>query len=231
VFGKGLPFIPRLTAVVFRCWLGIMTRVRLEGRENIPREGPLLIICNHASNADGPVLMAHFVPALGRRLSWLGKEEALHWPVVGWFVGQNGVVGIRRGAGDLEAFRTVRKALDEGRPLVVFPEGTRSRTGALQEAKEGATVLAMRSGAPILPIAIVGSQRFWPRGKRLPRPFRGMKVRVGPVFQLATERGGDRHEATRAATVELMRHIAALLPPEQQGVYAEPERALPGPSR
>lgn len=226
MFGRGLPFIPRVTAIFYRVVLAPVTRVKLEGRDNIPGSGPLLIICNHASNADGLVLAGWFVPALGRRLAWLGKEEALRWPVIGWLIGQNGVIGIRRGAGDLEAFRTVIKVLDEGRTLIVFPEGTRSRTGALQEAKEGATVLAMRSGAPILPIAVVGSHRFWPRGKLLPRPFRGMKVRVGPVFHLTPSRAGDRHEAMRAATAELMGHIAELLPPDQRGVYGETEAGI-----
>jgi 1-acyl-sn-glycerol-3-phosphate acyltransferase len=219
MFGRGLPFFPRFTAAVFRCILMLVTRVKVEGRENIPPAGPVLVICNHASNVDGPVLMAYFVPAMRRRLAWLGKEEALHWPVVGRAIRANGVIGIRRGAGDLEAFRLVKQALDKGGPLVIFPEGTRSKDGALQAAKEGATVLALRSGAPILPIAIVGSHRFWPKGK-LPRPFRGMRVRIGPVFQLTMERGGDRHEATRAATAELMGHIAELLPVDQRGVYA-----------
>ena len=91
----------------------------------------------------------------------------------------------------------------------------------MQEAKEGATVLAVRSGAPILPIAIVGSQRFWAKGKRLPHLGRRMTVRVGETFTLSMPKGGDRHESLRLATVELMSHIAVLLPPEQRGVYAE----------
>jgi 1-acyl-sn-glycerol-3-phosphate acyltransferase len=221
MFGKGLPFFPRFTAVVFRCMLAPFTRVKVEGRQNIPPTGPLLIVCNHASTVDGPVLMAYFAPAMGRALAWLGKEEALRWPVFGYPIRHNGVIGIRRGAGDLEAFRTVKQVLDDGRPLVIFPEGTRSKDGALQAAKEGATVLALRSGAPILPVAIVGAHRFWPRSKKLPRPFRRMGLRIGPVFHLTVDRGTDRHEATRAATAELMRHIAELLPPEQRGVYGE----------
>ena len=221
MFGRGLPLFPRFTAVVWRCLLALVTRVKVEGRENIPLAGPLLVVCNHASNIDGPVLLAYFAPAMGRRLAWLGKAEALAWPVFGWIIRNNGVIGIRRGAGDLEAFRIVKQVLDEGQPLIVFPEGTRSSDGALQPAKEGATVLALRSGAPILPIAIIGSSRFWGKGKKLPRPFRGMGLRIGPVFHLELDHGLDRHEATRAATTDLMRHIAELLPPEQQGVYAE----------
>jgi 1-acyl-sn-glycerol-3-phosphate acyltransferase len=193
----------------------------VEGLEHIPKSGPLLIICNHSSNADGLLLVAYVVPALGRPMGWLGKAEAMRWPVVGWGLRHNGVFGVRRGAGDLEAFKLAKSVLDEQGVLTIFPEGTRSPSGALQAAKEGASVLAVRSGAPILPIAIVGSQRFWAKGKRFPRLGRRMTVRVGETFTLSMAKGGDRHESLRLATIELMSHIAALLPPEQRGVYAD----------
>ncbi|MFI5258499.1 MAG: lysophospholipid acyltransferase family protein [Candidatus Limnocylindrales bacterium] len=217
---RKLPFFPRASGAFLRLAAACTTRVKIEGLENVPESGPLLVICNHSSNADGMLFMAYVVPALGRPMGWLGKEEALRWPLFGWAMKQNGVFGVRRGAGDLEAFKLARSVLDEGRVLAIFPEGTRSPSGALQEAKEGATVLAVRSGAPILPIAIAGSQRFWPKGKLLPRPGRRMTVRVGETFTLTMPKGGDRHEALRLATAELMRHVAELLPPEQQGVYA-----------
>jgi 1-acyl-sn-glycerol-3-phosphate acyltransferase len=220
VAGSRLPFFPRLSGAFLRFASACLTRVDREGFENLPESGPALVICNHASNADGMLLMAYVVPAMKRKMGWLGKEEALRWPVFGWAMRQNGVFGVRRGAGDLEAFKLAKRVLDEGRVLAIFPEGTRSPTGSLQEAKEGATVLAARSGAPIVPVAIVGSGRFWPKGKLLPRPRRRMKVRVGKPFTLAMPKGADRHESLRAATVEMMRHLAELLPEEQRGVYA-----------
>jgi 1-acyl-sn-glycerol-3-phosphate acyltransferase len=218
--GRVLPFFPRVNGAILRIVAACLARVRVEGLENIPTEGPLLVICNHASNADGGLLIAYVVPRMGRPMRWLGKEEALRWPLFGWWMRQNGVFGVRRGAGDLEAFRLAKSVLDEGGVLTIFPEGTRSPDGTLGPAKEGATVLAVRSGAPILPIAIIGSQRFWPRGKLLPRPRRRMTVRVGETFTLTIPKGGDRHESLRLATVELMRHLAELLPEEQRGVYA-----------
>src|SRR5450759_5579881 len=221
VGGKKLPFFPRATGAILRVAAACTTRVTVEGLENIPQSGPVLIICNHCSNADGMLLLAYVAPALGRPMGWLGKAEALRWPLFGWGMRQNGVFGVRRGSGDLEAFKLAKSVLDKGGVLTIFPEGTRSPSGAMQEAKEGASVLAVRSGAPILPIAIVGSQRFWAKGARLPRPGRWMSVRVGETFTLALPKGGDRHESLRLATVELMRHIAALLPPEQRGVYAD----------
>jgi 1-acyl-sn-glycerol-3-phosphate acyltransferase len=218
--GSGLGFFPSLTGVSVRLAAACLTRVKVEGLERIPRSGPLLIICNHASNADGMLLMGFVVPKIGRRMRWLGKAEALRWPFFGWAMRQNGVFGVRRDGGDLEAFRAARSVLDNGDVLAIFPEGTRSPTGALQTAKEGATVLAVRSGAPIVPIAIAGSHQFWRKGTLVPRPGRKMSIRIGDPFTLAVPAGADRHEAMRRATVELMGHIAELLPPEQQGVYA-----------
>jgi 1-acyl-sn-glycerol-3-phosphate acyltransferase len=197
--------------------------------EKIPQSGPVLFISNHASNADGPLYIAYIIPAMGRPMVWLGKEEATKWPVLGWCVRHNGVVAIRRGAGDLEAFKLAKSILDDGGPLTIFPEGTRSRDGALQPAKEGATVLAVRSGAPIHPIAIIGTQRYWPKGKFLPRPGARITIRVGDPFTLTMPKGGDRHESLRLATVEMMKHVAELLPPEQRGVYGE-TAAEPAPA-
>lgn len=218
---RRLPFFSAFSGAVLRVAAALLSRTTVEGLANVPESGPLLVVCNHCSNADGMLLMAFIVPELGRPMTWLGKEEATRWPVVGWAMRQNGVVGVRRGAGDLEAFKLARSVLDNGRVLTIFPEGTRSPSGALQSAKEGATVLALRSGAPILPLAIVGSQRFWPKGKLLPRPRRRMVVRVGKTFTLTAQGGIDRHEALGLATVELMNRIAELLPPEQRGVYGE----------
>jgi 1-acyl-sn-glycerol-3-phosphate acyltransferase len=215
-----LPLFPRACGAGLRVVLAVLARVEVEGLENLPREGPALLVSNHCSNADGALFMAYVIPAMRRPMVWLGKEEAMRWPIVGWGLRAAGVVGVRRGAGDLEAFRLAKSVLDGGRPLTIFPEGTRSPTGALQAAKEGATVLAVRSGAPVVPVALIGSHRFWPRGKLLFRPRRRMTVRVGQPFRLSMTGAADRHEAMRLTTVELMRHIAELLPPEQRGVYA-----------
>lgn len=218
---RKLPFFARLSGGVLRLVARCSARVTLEGMEKIPQSGPVLFISNHASNSDGPLYIAFIIPAMGRPMVWLGKEEATKWPVLGWCVRHNGVVGIRRGAGDLEAFKLAKSVLDDGRPLTIFPEGTRSPTGALQPAKEGATVLAVRSGAPIIPIAIIGSQRYWPKGKLLPRPGARITIRVGDPFILTMAKGGDRHESLRLATVKMMERVAELLPPEQRGVYGE----------
>ena len=111
--------------------------------------------------------------------------------------------------------------LDEGHVLAVFPEGTRSPNGALQEAKEGIAILALRTGAPILPVGISGTHKFWPRGQKLFRPGAYLRMRVGRPFHLEPAEGRDRKAAQREATRRIMTRIAELLPPSIRGAYAD----------
>jgi 1-acyl-sn-glycerol-3-phosphate acyltransferase len=203
-----------------------MTRVRIEGAiDEIPMDGPLIIAANHASNFDAPVLGSWLMPKLGRRIHWLGKKELFGWPVVGWLALHGGVHPVDRGAADVEAFRLAKRILDDGQVLFVFPEGTRSPDGALQAARDGVAVLAIRTGAPILPVGIGGSSGVWPRGQKLPHPGGHVTVRVGQAFRLADELppGTDRKAAKGLATDLIMRRIAKLLPPGQRGVYGGSE--------
>lgn len=202
-----------------------LTRVRVEGAVDwIPREGPLIIASNHASNLDVPVIASQLMHRTGRRWQWLGKRELFAWPVVGTIAVHGGVHAVDRDAGDVEAYRLAKKILDEGHVLFVFPEGTRSRDGTLQRARDGAAVLALRTGAPIVPIGIAGSFARWPRGQKIPHPGGRVTVRIGTPFRLADElpAGLDRKTATPAATELIMRRIAALLPAELRGAYADP---------
>jgi 1-acyl-sn-glycerol-3-phosphate acyltransferase len=186
----------------------------------VPSSGPLILSANHISNADPPFMASWLTPTLGRPIHWMAKAEALEWPLAGWFMRQNGAFGIRRGAADTEAFRLARRVLDEGRVLGAFPEGTRSPTGTLQRAKDGVTLLALRTGAPVLPVGVIGTDRFWPRGQKLWGVGGRIMLRVGEPFVL--ERGqradGDR-ESLEDVTTRLMLRIAALLPERQRGVY------------
>jgi 1-acyl-sn-glycerol-3-phosphate acyltransferase len=207
-----------------RAVLAGMTRVRVEGAiDEIPGEGPVIIAANHASNLDVPVLGSSLMPRTGRRWQWLGKRELFDWPVVGVIARHGGVHAVDRSTADVEAYRLAKRILDEGHVLFVFPEGTRSRDGRLQEARDGVAVLALRTGAPIVPVGIAGSFARWPRGQKLPHPGGHVTVRVGSPFRLADElpAGLDRRAATPLATNLIMRRIAALVPPAQRGVYGD----------
>ena len=211
-------------AAAFRAGLAGLTRVRVEGAiDEIPREGAVIIASNHASNLDVPVLGSSLMPRIGRRFQWLGKRELFAWPIIGWIADAGGVHPVDRSTADVEAYRLAKRILDEGHVLFVFPEGTRSRDGGLQTARDGVAVLALRTGAPIVPIGIAGSYERWPRGQRLPHPGGRVTVRVGSPFRLADELppGLDRRAATPLATDLIMRRIAALLPATQRGAYAD----------
>jgi 1-acyl-sn-glycerol-3-phosphate acyltransferase len=173
-----LPAVIRASDLFGRTFIQCFTRVHVEGLEHVPTSGPLILASNHISNADPPLIATWLTPALGRPVHWMAKAEALEWPVAGWFMRQNGAFGIRRGAADTEAFRLAKSVLDDGRVLGAFPEGTRSPTGALQHAKDGVTLLALRTGAPILPIGVSGTDRFWPRGRKLWRIGGHISMRV-----------------------------------------------------
>src|SRR5215207_8629864 len=118
------------------------------------------------------------------------------------------------------------RILNAGQVLAIFPEATRSQDGALQGVREGAGLLALRSGAPVLPVAVVDSDRMWPRGRLLPKSGKHVAVRYGAPFSVSAEleaAGLPRkgRQATEAATRLIMARIAALLPARQRGVYAE----------
>lgn len=221
----------RDTAFVARTVTRCLARVRVTGAlDAIPRTGPLIIASNHASNVDGVLVGAWLTPRLGRRIHWLGKREMTEWPIVGPFVLAGSVHPVDRANVDIDVFRLLLRILEAGNVVVVFPEGTRSATGAMQAAKDGVAMLALRSEAQILPVGVIDTDRFWPKGK-LPRPGRRVEMRVGEAFRLSEvlPAGLDRRAAKAAATELIMGRIASLLPPRQQGVYAPPDEAPAAP--
>ncbi len=201
-----------------------ITRVRIEGAlDEIPREGPVILAANHISNADAVILGAWLTKSLGRRIHWLGKKEMFDWPVVGYVARNGGIHPVDRGAADVDAFRTAERVLREGHILMIFPEGTRSPTGELQKPKDGLAMLALRTGAPIVPIGISNTDRVWPKGKLLPRPGGHATMRVGHLFRLTEQlpAGLDRKSAKTAATDLIMHRIAVLVDPRHRGPYGE----------
>jgi cytidylate kinase len=216
---------------IFRAIVRAIVRLQIEGDlAAIPREGPLIIAANHASSADPVLIGAFLTKRLGRPINWLGKRELVETPILGRLFRMAGIHPVDREAADLEAFRSAMRILDAGQVLAVFPEGTRSRDGALQPVREGVGMLALRSGATVLPVGVVDSDLMWPRGHLLPRFGRRVTVRYGAPLTLASGAIGTaapadvprrgRRGATEAATRLVMTRIAELLPPRQRGVYA-----------
>ncbi len=224
------PFISG-TALVARTAMRGLTRVHVVGAlDRIPRSGPLIVAANHLSNADGVLIGGWLTPALGRRMHWMGKKEMFEWPLMGPLLRAGSVHSVDRGGSDVEAFRVAQRILDGGGVLLVFPEGTRSPTGGLQKPRDGVALLALRTGAAILPVGVSGTDRFWPRGKA-PHPGGSVTLRVGEAFTLADVLGDaktDRKAAKARATDAIMDQIAALLPARHKGAYG-PADAVPTP--
>ena len=182
-------------------------RLRIEGAEHVPKEGPVLIAANHLSTLD-PIVLAYGVP---RPVAFVAKAELFKMPILSWLVPRLYAIPLERGAGDLSAVRAAIRALKAGLAFGIFPEGTRSRTGKLQPFKTGAAAIASRTGARVVPAAVIGSDKAWPVGKG-PRPFTPVTVRYGPPLDFSGL-GLDKkslQEATRA----LEEAVARLLPAE-----------------
>ncbi len=222
---KRTPLI-RGVAMLARVGARLFASTTVEGLENVPKRGPVLLALNHISNLDPVYGGAWLNEAIGnRRIHWLGKRELFDWPVFGWLCAIGGVHPVERGAADVEAFRLATRILEKGYVLLVFPEGTRSPTGELQEAKDGLAMLAMRTGAQIVPVGISNTDAIWPKGRKLPMPFprRKVSVRIGKPFRAddVIPAGTDRRAAKAVATTAIMGRIAALLDPRHRGFYAD----------
>ena len=214
----GVPIFTRLVALLARTVLRLAARVRVEGLADLPREGPLIVVANHLSNADPPLVAGWLTPALGRQLHILAKESLFVGPLAPVFRAL-GASPVRRGGSDMEAFRVAKGVLDRGEVLCIFPEGTRSTTGALMEPKPGVAMLATRSAVRILPVGVSGTDSFLGRGRMLPRFRAPITLRIGRPFVLETDPSLSRRDATNAASDELMRRIAALVDERHRGRF------------
>jgi 1-acyl-sn-glycerol-3-phosphate acyltransferase len=196
------------TGVVARC----ISHVEVIGRENFPREGPVILTPNHQTIADPPILGA-FLP---RKIHYMVKIEAWNAPFFGWLARGFEAFPVRRGEVDLQAYRRALKLLADRKVVGIFPEGHRSMDGRLLPGQPGAILLAQRSGSPLLPVAMTGvTEVLSVPGFALRRTIR---IVVGqPYHPAATGRG-----QTAELTDELMARIAQLLPPQY---------SLPAPPR
>ena len=189
---------------------------RVEGVEHLPRTGPFILVANHCSNFDPPIMGWATGHQIGRVVHFMAKVEMRSWPIIGWLASQSGVYFVRRGERDRAARQFSLDALADGRPIAIYPEGTRSRDGRLKDGKQGAALIAMRSGAPVIPAAISGTHRIFPGRSRWPHAT-AVRIRIGPPFRLEHRPSGrlDR-EALAAGTERIMSAIEELLPEEQR---------------
>jgi 1-acyl-sn-glycerol-3-phosphate acyltransferase len=199
------------------CLLLYVKGPRVEGLENVPKTGGAILVSNHLNNADPCVIPGVF----HRRIITMAKKEMFKWPGVSLLFRFIGAFPVDRQHADLAALREAQNVVHDGILLLMFPEGTRSRDHQLQEGFPGTSLIAYRTGAPIIPIAITGTEHLsWPW--LFFRPFIGPRVtvRIGkPFYPPKAER--ITSQQAKEATDCIMRHIAELLPEEYRGAYRD----------
>ena len=219
---RAQPVTYRLVQGLIRLCLFLYVRgPKVTGKQNVPRKGGVIFISNHLNNAD-PCILPGIVP---RRLNMMAKKEWFNFPPSRLLFRMIGAFPVDRFGADLGALREATAIVNRGEPLLMFPEGTRSKDRQLHRGFPGAALIAYRTGAPIIPIAITGTESIpWPWV--FVRPFLGPRVviRFGePFYPLKAERISSQQ--AKEATDDMMVHVALLLPPEYRGEYAE-EAAL-----
>ncbi len=203
-----------------------LTRRRVFGAEHVPTEGPCLLVFNHLSRLDGPLL---YTAVPRPDLSALVTADYRRRPLHRVLIEAAGGVWVRRGAGDRAALAAALDLLEQGRIVAVAPEGRISPTEALVEAKPGPAYLAARANVPIVPVAVTGTERVGDGLKRLRRVT--LTVRFGEPFWLPPLAPTNRKQQREAATDLIMGRLAALLPPEYRGAYADHPGSTPNELR
>ena len=192
----------------------LLFRGRTAGNANVPHEGALVVVANHGSHLDPP-LLGH---ALGRPVAFMAKAELFKIPLLGPIIRACGAYPVARGASDREAIRTATDRLEQGWATGVFIDGTRQADGRVNNPQPGAALLAARAGVPLLPVAIINSHRALGTGSSQPR-FVPVHIRIGtPIPPPPSRKRADLDAATAACQAQ----INALL---DQGLISGP--ALP----
>ena len=209
-----------------RAMMWLLCRIDAPDLAQVPRRGPLIMVSNHINFLEMPVM---YTQLRSRPVAVLAKAETWDNPAMGWLfdtLGGSDAIPVRRGEADKDALRQALDKLAAGRILGVAPEGTRSGDGQLQRGRPGVVLLALHSGAPILPVVFYGGECFW---RNLPRVRRtDFHIRVGRPFSLDAHSQRVTHEMRQQMTDEIMWQMAALLPPPYRGVYADLDAATRG---
>lgn len=201
---------------LIRIYTRIACRIDAPDLQKIPSKGPLIIISNHTGQIEAPLLYAHLQP---RHITGWAKAET--WD--NWFLrfifNTWGMIPVHRGEADMNALKGALRALENEMVFGIAPEGTRNYTGRLRRAMPGAVVVALRTGAPIIPIAHWGGENFMKNLKRFKRT--DFHIRVGEPFKLNVEGKKISAETRQRVADEMMVQIAKLMPEEYRGEYTE----------
>lgn len=216
---RALPFRYRLVRKSIRFLFGALTRLHMHGVDRLPETGPYIMVTNHIHLFDPPLVFA----VLGERdvTGFVGASHRRNL-FLRWIVDAVGGIWLRRGDADRAAMKAALAELERGRILGIAPEGTRSRTGGLLPGRTGTAFVSRRAGVPIYPIGLWGTEKIAGAWSRLRRAE--VHLVVGDPFELEEIVGESRPQRLQIWTDEIMCRIAALIPLEYRGVYADHPR-------
>lgn len=201
----------------------LLCHFEVEGLEHVPDRGPYLMTINHIHLLDPPALLVAFP----HKSYVLAAEKWRRRPLFGALFRSMDAIFIHRGEVDRKALREALAVLEGGGVMGLAPEGTRSKTGGLQEGRSGAAYMAYRAGVGVLPTVATGHEKIFPSLRKLRRAH--VRVAFGPYYEPPALPAGTKAtaEQVHAFAEEMMYRMAALLPPEYRGVYADVEEARP----
>jgi 1-acyl-sn-glycerol-3-phosphate acyltransferase len=208
----------RFCRFLYRVYFRLYHRGRIYNAERLPDEGAFLLAGNHVSFLDPPF----FGLCCRREAFFMARDTLFRNPLANWILRSWNCVPISRDRGDIAAMRAVLRMFGEGKAVLMFPEGTRSPDGQLQEPRAGIGMVVARAGVPVLPMRIFGTDRALPRGASLPRPAQ-VQIKFGKPFVYPLPANFDelRGEALKTVYLEIGREIMrriAELKPEQDAV-------------
>jgi 1-acyl-sn-glycerol-3-phosphate acyltransferase len=187
--GEQMSLVQRTMYSVIRAALAGVTRLyfrtEVRGRQHIPKTGAFILSPSHRSNLDTPMIAV----VTTRRLRYMGKESLWKSKPFGWFLSTLGGFPVQRGIADREAMRAAMEVLNRGEPLVMFPEGTRQTGPKIEEMRDGPAYVACRTGTPIIPVGMAGTEAAMPKGSKFIRPVKMVFVIRPAVHPPATEPG------------------------------------------
>lgn len=218
--GKPMTLSQRFVLAVFRPLLNICFSWKAEGKENVPLAGPLILVANHVHVLD-PIFLAFSLP---RWITFVAKEELFRSLFLRLWLNWAGSLPLRREGQVREKQRILegaRKALEAGLILGMFPEGGRSHDGKLRRGKPGSAVIASKTDVLLLPAGVIGTHKIHGISWLWKRPR--IVVKIGKPFKLPATSGTMTKSQMQSLTTQLMKEIAALLPPDYQGAYKEHE--------
>jgi len=208
----------RIVLAIIKFLLRISLSWKVDGKENVPLEGPFIMVANHVHLVD-PILLISIFP---RWINFMAKEELFRYPFLRIIIRWAQAFSIhRRGtiADKQETMNQAKNLLNKGLVLGMFPEGKRNHNGKLLPGKPGSAVIASRMGIPLLPVGIVGTEKLKGTSWLWKRP--GIVINIGQPFKLPPANGRLTKSQTKSLTDLMMKKIAALLPRENRGVYGD----------